>query len=199
MDNETKNPPHRGSPVARAAMLISLASFGVAIAALVIQAGFNDRQLKHNHLSLRPVFSFERVLVPDETRPFVGLYLHNAGEGPAKDFQLTVRIRDVDELPVSLAGAVMAAGGDPMFELRELLKEIYPASPRIMARGGVPSAMPAGSSLAMLGILREDFDEKWIEAFQLLMSHVEIEIVCRSLYEEVVKRNFEFHSESIAP
>jgi len=136
------------------------------------------------------------MLVPDPTRPFVGLYLYNAGEGPAKDFRLTAHVRSVDELPVSLAAALTSIGGDPMLNLRSMLEELYPESPRMVARAGVPKAMPATSSLVMLGILAEDYDSDWVQAFQLLMSHVEIDIECRSLYEEEVTEHFEFHSES---
>ncbi len=54
--------------------------------------------------------------MPDPSHPFIGLYLHNAGEGVAKDFTMTVRVRALDELGIS---TTQPEQQDPMFGLRE--------------------------------------------------------------------------------
>jgi hypothetical protein len=62
----------------------------------------------------------------------------------------------------------------------------------MIARGGVPGALPARSTLFMLGIRAGDFDEDWVTAFQRLMSHVGISISYRSLYEDEFDQDFAF-------
>jgi len=183
------NPSGRSLCVALLAVLVSLASLGLSILTSREQAAFNKRQIEHNHLSLTPILSFERILVPDPNHPFIGLYLHNAGEGVAKDFTLTVRVTDLGELGIT---ASQPEQQDPMFGLRQLLKDLYPGAPQMVARGGVPGALEARSTLFMLGILAEDYDAEWVAAFQQLMSHVEITISYRSLYEDEFQQDFGF-------
>jgi len=182
---------HKGGPlcVAILAFAVSLVSLGLSVWTALEQVDFNAKQITHNHLSLTPILSFERDLVPDSSRDFIGLYLCNAGEGVAKDFTMTVRVRDLEELGVSTSQPEQQ---DPMLGLRELLKEMYPESPTMVTRNGVPGAMQARAEALLLGIREEDYDAEWVSAFGRLMSHVEIAITYRSLYDDNFEQQFRF-------
>ena len=175
--------------VAVLAVVVSLSSLGLSVWTAKVQADFNAKQIEHNHLSLAPILSVARILLPSPGRGFIGLYLSNAGEGVAKDFTMTVRVQDLDALGVS---ASQPEQQDPMLGLRELLKEMYPESPPMATRSGVPGAMQARSDLLLLGIRAEDYDAEWLSAFQKLLAHVEITISYRSLYDDEFEQHFGF-------
>ena len=188
-----------------AAVLVSICALGVSIWTGHEQRAFNNEQIahndrsfleetKHDRLSLKPILYFERALAPDLSRSFVGLYLHNAGDGVAQIDSITSRVENLEGLgvPEDIIVSLLPETIEPMVGLRDIVRSIYPETPPMVARGGFPKALASNTTFCMLGIRVEDFDKDWVDAVQLVLSHTTIEIAYRSVYEEEFKETFGF-------
>ena len=169
------------------AVLVAICALGVSI-----WTGFEQRAF--NRLSLKPILYFERALAPDPSRSFVGLYLHNAGDGVAQIDSIISRIENLEGLgvPEDIIVSLLPETIEPMRGLRDIVSAIYPETPPMVARGGYPKALASNTAVCMLGIRVEDFDKDWVDAAQLVLSHTTIEISYRSVYEEEFKETFGF-------
>jgi|GEM_PF-1616434 len=187
-----------------AAVLVSVCALVVSIWTGVGQRAFNQEQVRHNdrsfeeqtrhdRLSLKPILYFERAMAPDPSRSFVGLYLHNAGDGVAQIDSITAHIERIEELGVSEDVLDDLSGNtEPMVALRAIIRAVYPETPPIVARAGFPKALASNTAICMLAIRTQDFDGDWVNAIQLVLSHTTIDIAFRSLYEEEFEETFVF-------
>jgi len=160
--------------------IVSGFALSVSIIALVISAYEGEAARRHNRLSMTPIIQFERIFVPHEPRPQLGIYMANYGTGVALLESFSVYV-DGKPVPFSDSGGLAEAAR----VLGLLDRPDFPVKFVTSLR----KAVPPGEVLFLFGIDKEDYTKERGALLRDAMSRISIHVKYKSVYDDVYEQD----------
>jgi hypothetical protein len=147
----------------------------VSVVVLILSIWEGVEARRHNRLSVRPIIQFERIWLPHEPWPQVGIYIANHGTGVAFLESLTVYI-DGEPRPSGDSGGFAEAA-------RMLILADHPDFP-IKFVTSMREAIPPEDVILLFGIDDEDYTEERAIILRDALSRISVHAKYQSIYND---------------
>jgi len=162
--------------------IISAFALFISVVALIITALEGEAARRHNRLSMTPIIQFERIFVPHEPRPQLGIYMANHGTGVALLESFTVYV-DGKPTPLSDYGGL----GEAARMLGLLDRSDFP----VKFVTNLRKAVAPGEVLFLFGFDKEDYTKERGALLRDAMSRISIHVKYKSVYDDVYEQDLE--------
>jgi len=160
--------------------VMSICALVVSVAALILGVWGGGEARRHNRLSVRPIIQFERIWLPHEPWPQVGIYIANHGTGVALLKTLTVYV-DGEPVPSGDSGGFAEAA-------RMLILADHPDFP--IKFTSMREAIPPGDVILLFGIDDEDYNtEERVAVLRDAMSRISVHVEYQSIYNDLYEKD----------
>lgn len=153
--------------------VMSICALFVSAAALALGIWGGVEARRHNRLSVRPIIQFERIWLPHEPWPQVGIYIANHGTGVAFVESVTVQV-DGEPVPSGDSGGFAEAA-------RMLILADHPDFP-IKFVTSMREAVPPEDVILLFGIDDEDYTEERTAILRDALSRISMHVEYQSIY-----------------
>ena len=155
--------------------VVSMCALAVSVIALFLGIWQGIEARRHNRLSVRPIIQFERIWLPHEPWPQVGIYMANHGTGVAFLKNVTVYIDD-ESVPSGDSGGFAEAA-------QMLILADHPDFP-IKFVTSMREAIPPEDVILLFGIDAEDYTEERIAVLRDALSRISMHVEYQSIYND---------------
>jgi hypothetical protein len=155
--------------------VMTICALVVSVIALILGIWEGVEARRHNRLSVRPIIQFERIWLPHEPWPQVGIYIANHGTGVALLENVTVYV-DGEPVPSGDSGGFAEAA-------RMLILADHPDFP-IKFVTSMREAIPPEDVILLFGIDDEDYTEERIAVLRDALSRISMHVEYQSIYND---------------
>jgi hypothetical protein len=188
MNNKGKS--EKGSPQQETrdvfSRVMSICALVVSMAALGLGIWEGVETRRHNRLSVTPIVQFERIWVPHEPWPQVGIYMANHGAGVALLDNVTICV-DGEPVPSGDLGGFTEAA-------RMLIVADHPDFP-IKFVTSMRRAIPPEDVIHLFGIDDEDYTGERVPILRDALSRIGIHVEYHSIYNDLYEINWDCRSD----